>query len=81
MKKMKITLTAVAVFAIVGGALAFKAKKTEHTFYCYNVATQKCDIVTKSFSTTSLLGTAVHCTTTILPAPPATCTITLTPSI
>jgi len=32
MKKAKIMLTAVAVFAVIGGAMAFKAR-TSHTFY------------------------------------------------
>lgn len=32
MKKAKIMLTAVALFAVIGGALAFKAR-TSHTFY------------------------------------------------
>lgn len=33
MKKAKITLTAVAVLAVVGGALAFKASRNEVSFY------------------------------------------------
>ena len=32
MKKAKITLTAIAVFAVIGGALAFKARNL-NTFY------------------------------------------------
>lgn len=79
MKGLKIILIAIAIFAVVGGVLAFKAKRTQYTFYCWNTASQKCDNVVNSFSTISLIGTPVHCTTTVLPQAPATCTITLTP--
>ena len=34
MKKIKIMLSAIAVFAVVGGALAFKAKSVGGTSYC-----------------------------------------------
>lgn len=33
MKKAKVILSAVALFAVVGGALAFKATREENTFY------------------------------------------------
>ena len=37
MKKVKIMLTAITVFAVVGGALAFKAKSTGfHLYQCNN---------------------------------------------
>ncbi|TWV96184.1 hypothetical protein [Chitinophaga pinensis] len=35
MKKAKIVLSAVALFALVGGAFAFKATRTNHTLYSY----------------------------------------------
>ncbi|OQP45870.1 hypothetical protein A4H97_32015 [Niastella yeongjuensis] len=38
MKKIKIMLTAVAVLAVVGGALAFKVKVNERV-YCSNTTT------------------------------------------
>jgi len=36
MKKVKIMLTAITLFAVVGGALAFKAKKFGQTVYTTN---------------------------------------------
>jgi hypothetical protein len=50
MKKVKIMLAAVAVFAVVGGALAFKAK-IEKGFYCTNAANKSCTTSVLSFST------------------------------
>jgi hypothetical protein len=52
MKKVKIMLTAVALLAIVGGAVAFKAKKESFTFYKYSISTLKCDDPVTLFSTT-----------------------------
>jgi len=37
MKKAKIMLTAIAVLAVVGGALAFKARQNPNLFYCATV--------------------------------------------
>ena len=39
MKKAKIMLTAITVLAVVGGALAFKAKKYDGTQYCTGTTT------------------------------------------
>jgi hypothetical protein len=50
MKKVKIMLSAIAIFAVVGGALAFKAK-TNNTFYKKNTVNGKCDIPVLSQST------------------------------
>ena len=36
MKKAKIMLLTIAVFAVVGGALAFKANKNTQVYYCFN---------------------------------------------
>lgn len=49
MKKVKIMLTAIAVFAVVGGALAFKAKQN-NVFYKRNTV-GVCDIPVLSQST------------------------------
>jgi hypothetical protein len=46
MKKIKIMLTAVVVFAVVGGALAFKAKKVSGTFYTVLSSNGKCTVPT-----------------------------------
>ncbi len=40
MKRAKVILTAVAVFAVVGGALAFKATRTAQALYTTNPAGQ-----------------------------------------
>lgn len=38
MKKAKLVLSAVAVFAVIGGAFAFKASRAPHQFYKTNAA-------------------------------------------
>jgi hypothetical protein len=38
MKKVKIMLTAITVFAVVGGALAFKAKNFTSSLFCTSEA-------------------------------------------
>lgn len=53
MKKVKVMLSAIAVFAVVGGALAFKAK-TLNTFYSINPTTGVCDLPFQIKSTTTL---------------------------
>lgn len=42
MKKVKIMLTAIAVFAVVGGALAFKTKALGYHLYRCNTALNQC---------------------------------------
>jgi hypothetical protein len=42
MKKVKIMLTALAVFAVVGGALAFKAKTFGQSVFCTTQQGQAC---------------------------------------
>jgi len=44
MKRVKIMLTAIAVFATVGGALAFKAKSYGTSVYCSHVVTGFCNV-------------------------------------
>lgn len=39
MKKAKFALTAVAVLAVIGGALAFKANRQNTTFFSYGTTT------------------------------------------
>ncbi|SKD04323.1 hypothetical protein SAMN05660461_2815 [Chitinophaga ginsengisegetis] len=39
MKQAKLALTAVALLAVVGGALAFKANRIAKTFYSYGTTT------------------------------------------
>jgi hypothetical protein len=56
MKKAKVALTAIAVFAVVGGALAFKVRQN-HTFYMTNPNDQnKCNLETVLRSTTAKEG-------------------------
>ncbi|WP_145712189.1 hypothetical protein [Chitinophaga japonensis] len=55
MKKAKVMLTVIAVFAVVGGALAFKAR-TQHTFYRTNPANGQCSVPVQLFSTTTSTG-------------------------
>jgi len=50
MKKVKIMLTAITVFAIIGGALAFKAKKFNTSIYCTD-GISTCSILKDGFST------------------------------
>ena len=47
MKKVKVMLSAIAVLAIVGGALAFKAKSMSGQILCYRVdaASTTCNLV------------------------------------
>lgn len=60
MKKAKIVLVAIAVFAVVGGALAFKAKKALWTLRCptVNNGVASCPIVAP-YATTGVLTTYV----------------------
>jgi len=52
MKKARIFLTAIAVFAVVGGAMAFKAVRTTTTFYCSNPFNPTvCDLPVPAMST------------------------------
>lgn len=46
MKRVKIMLTAIGVFAVVGGALAFKAKTFGTDDYCIRTTTDASDVCT-----------------------------------
>ncbi|HEX9512831.1 MAG TPA: hypothetical protein VF939_20215 [Puia sp.] len=57
MKKAKIMLTAITALAIVGGALAFKARKFHlHTFYTTTAGGTLCDFTVSLKSTTIANG-------------------------
>jgi hypothetical protein len=67
MKKAKIMLSALAVVAVVGGALAFKATKFNGTFYCSTTKTVTCP--TSSIYTTSPVGRTLFCSFTTAASP------------
>ena len=61
MKKAKILMTAIAVFAIVGGALAYKAHtKRLGNWFCST--TKTCDCTILASTTTDPRGTTLFCT-------------------
>jgi hypothetical protein len=60
MKKVKIMLMSLAIIAVVGGALAFKAKHNSSTF-CTTLAVQ----VNGVFTCTDALGIPLTCPTSI----------------
>jgi hypothetical protein len=64
MKKARILLAGIAVMAVVGGALAFKARH-QATFYSLNADGTSCNLPTQSFSTTTINGGVVFDFTTI----------------
>jgi len=69
MKKVKVMLTAITVFAVVGGALAFKAQKFHTKLYCTTqAAVGACTIETPGFSIVQVdpndNGELSTCTTT-----------------
>jgi hypothetical protein len=61
MSKAKLVLSAVALFAMVGGALAFKATRTENTFYSTRTFTTRTTpggpIVTRTICDATLFTT------------------------
>lgn len=73
MKKANIILIAVSILAIVGGALAFKARKAEQGIYCSNEAAAKgyCTKLMKGFTITKEGVVKGFCTETDT----ASCTI------
>lgn len=57
MKKVRIMLTAITVFAIVGGALAFKAKKfVTPNVYCSTFTGPTCQLASPNLQTTIVAG-------------------------
>lgn len=61
MKKAKIMLTAIAVLAVVGGALAFKAKSAANV-YCKNTAGTTCTKALYQTTQISAVTTTNPCT-------------------
>ena len=61
MNKLRLVLSVIVILAIVGGALAFKAKIPTQ-FYCYDNDTKKCDDPQTLRSTFSLSGQELDCT-------------------
>lgn len=53
MKKAKIMLTVIVVLAVVGGALAFKAKDRDTQYVCYNNTGGAANLATAKTCTTS----------------------------
>jgi len=45
MKKIKTMLTVIAAFAVIGGALAFKATKSVHSIWTYHSGLNECIFV------------------------------------
>jgi hypothetical protein len=62
MKQAKFALTAVALLAVIGGALAFKANRVQKSFYGYTTTltggavTGACLVEQKLFATPTLVG-------------------------
>ena len=68
MKKAKILLTAIGIFAIVGGALAFKANRGARIFCATTTGTAgQCNIPVKDWTLTNLSQPVKgYCTTNLL---------------
>jgi len=83
MKKARIFLTAIAVFAVVGGAMAFKATRNTTTFYCSNPFNPVvCDIPLQASSTfDGATGVSVRCSITPTFNNAQNCIVTLKPAI
>lgn len=77
MKRAKIALTAIAMFSVIGGALAFKAAKRNGNLYCSTRITTICPV--RATTTVPGQGTVLFCTT--LPTAPCTTTFRVTPNI
>lgn len=62
MKKVKVVLSAVAVFAVIGGALAFKARQTDKVFIHgpNDPQADRCTLVLPQKTTNPALGGLVH---------------------
>jgi hypothetical protein len=73
MEKAKFMLTAIAVFAIVGGALAFKAKRYGNNIFCGGTNTAPCNVAKTDFTITSVGGVTSRCYVLPLSVP---CTVT-----
>lgn len=57
MKRVKVALTAVAVFAVVGGALAFKANRLQDSLFVHAATDTKADRCTlQSFGISTIVN-------------------------
>jgi hypothetical protein len=79
MKKARIMLLAIAVMGIVGGTLAFTAKKYSSVVYVYGTTTTACSIIlphgTTTLTTPHISTVKFFYTTTLLTTPTTkTCT-------
>jgi len=83
MKKSRIFLTAIAVFAIAGGVMAFRATKSLTTFYCCNPFNPMvCDVPVAASSTFDG-GNGIRVQCSIIPTfcNNQNCIVTLKPAI
>lgn len=74
MKKAKVFLTGIAIFALIGGALAYKAQRGDNVLYKPLVPGGACTIRTVVQLTISNVGTPAEYSTapTLLPCPTKT---------
>jgi len=77
MKRAKIALTAVGVLAIVGGALAFKARQL-NTFYKAAPGASVCSVMTQLTLTKTIQGGAISANLTDVFNAPTPCSIRVT---
>ncbi|MFX1707388.1 hypothetical protein PV783_25690 [Chitinophaga sp. CC14] len=80
MKQAKFALTAVAILAVVGGSLAFKANRVPKTFYSLGttvvggVQTSACNVPVDLLRTPNANGAITPYSSTIFLTPTTTCT-------
>jgi len=72
MKQVKIAFTAVAVFAVVGGALAFKANRVGQKVYTHDPADTRPSACTKVFNEKTLELSDQFITKTLASVAPTT---------
>lgn len=74
MKKVKIMLTAITVFAVVGGALAFKAAKTPASIFVSGGNPDVCNVPANVLTTESGIATPYNTQAINTPCPLVTST-------
>jgi hypothetical protein len=67
MNKAKLALSAIAIFAVIGGAFAFKAARDTNDFYSSNPVNGNCSVTFPTTLTTNLIGTGATFITTLSP--------------
>jgi hypothetical protein len=60
MKKAKLMLTGIAILAVVGGALAFKAKTAFGFKYCYSTTSGTCNLGDANYKIDAATGTQYY---------------------